>query len=215
MMTRCEKCKRRYDDAEQRTICPHAPLGEAHDSYCPICDTTILRHGKCQHQIAAEAGTDRPPEGAATDASKSPITGQSVSQGKANERSAFVSRPETTFEDWWNADGLVLIRECSRDLGRELTPDEVSLIQSVAVVSWGTSMTVTYYLARKLADSPRDCLPLLIEVTSRNGDLFTSHVRRIINERTDGENASVPDVRRPDTDTGADGNGCQGGAGDG
>jgi hypothetical protein len=38
MVTRCQKCGRMYDDAEQWTICPHAPLWASHNNYCPEHD---------------------------------------------------------------------------------------------------------------------------------------------------------------------------------
>ncbi len=38
MLVICEKCHRRYDNAEQWTLCPHGPLWAAADAYCPVHD---------------------------------------------------------------------------------------------------------------------------------------------------------------------------------
>ena len=44
----CEKCDRGYDDANQWTICPHAPLGTSPSDYCPRCDVLPSMYGgKC------------------------------------------------------------------------------------------------------------------------------------------------------------------------
>lgn len=55
MYVPCDKCGRRYDDAQQWTICPHGPLEFPIDDYCPKCDTLKSIHGMCQHQEEAEA----------------------------------------------------------------------------------------------------------------------------------------------------------------
>src|SRR3954470_24150618 len=52
MIQFCEHCHRHYDDADQWTICPHSPLGYAHDDLCPKCDTLRSVHGPCRHQLA-------------------------------------------------------------------------------------------------------------------------------------------------------------------
>lgn len=50
MWVKCMKCNRSYDDSNQWTICPHSPLGQPIDDYCPKCDTLRSIHGPCKHQ---------------------------------------------------------------------------------------------------------------------------------------------------------------------
>ena len=45
MIVTCDKCERQYDDACRWTICPHGPLGFAHDDYCPNCDVLRSQYG--------------------------------------------------------------------------------------------------------------------------------------------------------------------------
>lgn len=205
MMQFCEKCKRFYDDAQRWTICPHSPLGRPVNDLCPKCDTLRSVHGPCEHQMASDAAN------VAADALMNRIVRDEGILPKFSDMSTdflrlYLNTLAGMIEDFMPPGP----NKKGRAMFVIAIVDDTKVARYVANVERPDGIQILRDTADAIEQSMKDGFGPM------HSD-YRAHVEpeNQKNGRTAGKDASVSDVRGPDTDARTDGNGSQGGAGSG